>query len=301
MAKTNGNAKTSTIKATDAAAEETWTIGGRTLTKDDNGFSWHDTGEEVGAEEAAGLVALAETETAAGDPKECQKQNTVILFWAPEVPSEAANGTPGPMVPNPIRGLPLGFFRRPEWSNDEEEAGDEKANENADKKADKKRPKLACWVLLTRSTYAKNRDKKWQIVPPGKIVWVDVSQAFADLPAAAAPTFAPDGTPTSLVEVAINPLYKRPIPSAPGSKEPRQAWVMDWYGGRMAARHEGWRVLNAEQIKKLGPLTRVPFVSRIRPEDFPELPGSETTAPQLPEAAGRTIDTAPEYDQTSSH
>jgi hypothetical protein len=250
--------------------------------KDDSTPFYKDTGEEFD-ETAIKAIAGLDTGAAGLDAKGMHKQNLDILFWKPEV--EITEGESTRAVMNPARGFPLAFFRRPEIMNKKRPAPAGAANVpqgDGNVATVEEKAKIACWFLLTAECYAVNRDKKIVKLPAGRVIWLDVNQSFANLPARAAPDLF-DGEPMSLYEVLIKPLRRKQIPAGADGL-PRQAWVTDLFGGRgPVARRDGFRVYGEQQIKAVRTIVQIPEVSQIRAEDYPELAGPTLAA--LPEHA----------------
>ncbi len=235
---------------------------------------YEDTGDVYDADEVRMLAAL----DPGSNPLDFEgkiRRNEPIYFWVPESPDPQTKR----MEPNPVRGFVLAVFRRPSWMGSDDEPTIANA-ENTTEKAP--RVRLVAWLLTTHPTLGRNRDKELEVIPPGRVLWIDINQAISNLPLRAAPKMNPaGGDPLEIYEIAIDPKYKKPIGNGPDNK-PRQAWRMDLYGGKDAQR-DGYRTFDSAQIKAIRGLIRIPEVGQINPEDFPEL-DAPTKAPALPAA-----------------
>lgn len=279
-----GNGKTAASAEPPAAGTviEQETINDRiVLHYADRPSVYADTGDEYDAEEAKAVSILLPPP---GPSFGGTIQNAPIYYWMPE---SIDKDTKRP-EPNPIRGFVLAIFRRPAWmKGTEDEKGEEQKAlvEGEEQKAPRLR--LAAWILTTCPVLARNRDKEIEVIPPGRVVWVDVNQAIGNLPLRAMPKPNPaGGDPLEIYEVAIDPRYKKQIGNGPDGK-PRQAWRMDLYGGRGATK-DGYRTFGGQQIEAIRGMIRIPEVGQYEAEDFPEL-----GAPTMPRALPATANGAP--------
>lgn len=235
-----------------AAKKKNETIGGREVAYSGEGKPyWLDTGEETNEEELAYLRMIAADGPGFGFEKQT-KQNPDLIFWKPEIQPKKDEAP----QPNPIRGLVMAMFKRPDEFNTGGNQDDDE-EESAEETTFVKPPKIACFFLITKPTSGVDRNGDVVKVPAGKMVWVDLNQSMMAVVQVARPRMDGLGQTIEAAEVAIEPKYKAPFKAKNGKM--RQAWRSNVYGGRgRVAQREGYRIFDEAQIAAMGERALIP-------------------------------------------
>jgi len=204
--------------------DRTELLGGREVVIPGDGVSphyWKDTGEAVSADERKLLTALGGG--ASLNFKGEARQNPEIVFYGYEMLPPGKEGERSEL--NPIRGVVLDIFQRPNTFK----AADDADNEGG---GDDDRTRVAAWFLLTAPCWVKTLNKKVRRAQIGEKVWVDLNQATMDLLRLAAPKRDSEGRLTAVCEAAIDPKTKEPFQATvAGKTETHFAWRASIYGG----------------------------------------------------------------------
>lgn len=250
--------------------DRTEMLGGREVTVPGDGgpHMWKDTGEVISADERKLLTELGGE--ASFDFRGEQRQNPDIVFWAGEIQLKEGERP----VLNPIRGVVLDIFQRP---NSFKGAEEEKEGA-ADDATDNGKPRFAAWFMLTHSCLVKTLGKAVRKAPIGTKVWVDLNQATLGLAKIAAPKKDKEGNVVGLVEAAIDPKTKEAFQTTVNGKPATHfAWRMDLFGGWLSPTFRKYN--SAKEIaEKLGGLITPPSAFMTE-EDVAHLIGVSLTAP----------------------